>query len=85
VTKVAKQSYGIVIYGVPKHNIDFEKDDMEDIRMRLEANNKVKIYKTAPLKGKVKNLNASTQSIVVHVDSPKEADECIEGGIIIEH
>ena len=84
-TKVAKQRYGIVIHGVPKHNIDFEKDDMEDTRMRLEANNKVKIHKIAPLKRKVKNPNASTQSIVVHVDSLEEADECIEGGIIIEH
>ena len=84
---IIKRTYGIVMHGVPKYDVDFEKDNLEELKTQIEnANNGcIKINKIAPLRRRARNPNATTQSIVIFTDHPEEADECIENGIIIEH
>ena len=86
-TTVIKRTYGIVMHGVPKYDVDFEKDDLKELKARIAKANdgRIQIDKIAPLRRRTRNPNATTQSIVIFTDHPEEADECIESGIIIEH
>lgn len=84
-TEVAKQLYGIVVHGVPKYDVDFEKDNMEEVKIRIAAQNTIHIDKITPLRRRAKNPNASTQSIIIYTEKPEDADGCIEAGVAIEY
>jgi len=84
--KVIKQTYGVVIHGVSKHDIDFEKDDIDEIKTRIEQSNYgLKIAKINPLRRRTRNPNATTQSIVIHTETAEQADQCIDDQVNIEY
>jgi hypothetical protein len=75
----------IVLHGVSKQAIDFERDESEEIIARIEdANHGIKIGKVEPLTKRPRNPNAPTQSIIISMKHSEEADECIEDGMSIE-
>jgi len=84
---VIKPMYGIVVHGVPKYNVDFEKDKQEELKTQIEDSNcrRINVEKVMPLRRRARNPNATTQSIVILTESPEEADEGISNGINIEH
>ena len=84
---VVKTLYGVVIHGVSKHDIDFTKDTPKEIMARIRGGNSEDITaeRVVPLRRRTRNPNAPTQSIVIFFKSAKEADDCIEMGIHIEH
>lgn len=82
-----KPTYGLVVHGVPKHCIDFERDKQEELKAQIEDSNcgRIKVEKVIPLRRRARNPTATTQSIVILTECPNEADEGISGGINIEH
>jgi hypothetical protein len=83
--EVLKDLYGIIIHGVAKNDIDPEKHTPEDMKTRLEEANhsNIKIIKMIPLRRKARNPKAPTHSIVIFMESPTEANDCISYGIKI--
>ena len=85
-TAVVKAQYGIVVHGVPKYDIDPGIDKQDDMKSRIENNNESLMAKrVALLKKRARNPAATTQSIVIYMENPKEVDSCIMAGINIEH
>ena len=83
--EVIEQWFKIVLHGVSKHTIDFERDKSEETIARIEdANHSIKIGKVEPLTKRPRNPNAPTQSIVISMKHSEEADECIIDGMNIE-
>ena len=75
----------IVLHGVSKHAIDFERDKSEEIIARIEdANHGIKIRKVKPLTKQPRNPNAPTQSIIISMKHSEEADKCIIGRMNIK-
>ena len=79
--------YRVVIHGVSKYDIDFDKDKPEEIIARIQGGDseKITIKRVEPLMKRLRNPNAPTQSIVASLNCPKEADSCIETGIRMEN
>ena len=84
---VAETLYGIMVHSVSKHDIDFMKDTPEEIAARIRGDNSesITVERVTPLRRRTRNPNAPTQSIVILCKCPKQADDCIEMGIYIEH
>ena len=75
---VIEQWSKIVLHGVSKEAIDFERDKSEEIIARIEdTNHGIKIGKVEPLTKRPRNPNAPTQSIIISLKHSEEADECI--------
>jgi len=84
-TEVVEQWSKIILHGVSKQAIDFERDKPEEIIARIEdANHGIKIGKVEPLTRRPRNPNAPTQSITISLKYHEEADECMENGMSIE-
>jgi len=85
--EVAETLYGIVLHGVSKHDIDFTKDTPEEIKARIRNSSPegITVERVTPLRRRTRNPNAPTQSIVIFFKNAKEADDCIEMGMHIEH
>src|SRR5277367_2207036 len=82
---VIEQWSKIVLHGVSKHAIDFERDKPEEIIALIEdANHGIKIGKVEPLMKRSRNPNAPTQSIIISMKHSEEADECMADGMSIE-
>ena len=78
-----KASFGIVLHGVPKKNLDLI-DQPQAIR-ELEGTNALKsISRVAPLMRKPRNPTAPTHSIVIFLSNAEEADGCISEGVVIQ-
>ena len=84
---LVRPAYGIVVHGVSKQDIDFERDTQEEIKSKIEHSNleTIKVTKVTPLRKRTKNVAAPTHSIVLSTLNPIEANECIIYGINIEH
>ena len=84
-TELIDQTYGITLDGVPKYDIDFERDTMEEIKTKIESANHgcIKIERVKPLMNRPKNPEAPTHSIVFFTKKLDEANECILSGIKI--
>ena len=84
---LVEPSYGIVIHGVSKNDVNFESDAVEQIKSKIEESNPetIKVTRVAPLRKRARNPSATTHSIVAFTASAKEADECILYGINIDH
>ena len=82
-----KPRYEIVIHGASKEDVSFNSSHItEDHTIReIETTNLkgFKIEKITPLRKYARNPNAPTQSIVLQLNSPEEADECFMNGIFI--
>ena len=84
--KVVEQWSKIILHGVSKHIIDFERDKSEEIIVQIEdTNHGIKIRKVKPLTKWPWNPNAPTQSIIISMKHSEEADECIIDGMNIKH
>ena len=79
--------YGVVVHGVSRYQIDFEKDKPDEIIARIRDGNleEVLVERVMPLRRRLRNPSAPTQSIVVFFKRPKDTDDCIEMGMHIEH
>jgi len=86
-TSAIRPTYGVVVHRAPKHDIDPQNDTQEDMKARIEhANNGCfTVVRTALLRRRARNPQATTQSIVILLGSLEEANECILSGINIEH
>jgi hypothetical protein len=84
---VIKQTYGIVVHGVPKYDVDPLNDEQGKLKAQIESanNGSFKVIRVTPLRKRARNPNAPTQSIVIALEKPEDADECIISGINIEH
>ena len=82
-----EQMYGFVVHGVMKYDIDPDSHKSEEIKSRIEYANyeTITVAKVKPLRRRNRNPTATTHSIVIFTKCPKEADECIQNGINIEH
>jgi hypothetical protein len=82
-----KPQYGVVIHGASKADVPFNGNHVteENINREIETTNlkRFTIKKITPLHKYSKNPDAPTQSIVLQLSSPDEADECIMNGIFI--
>ena len=77
---IVEPQYGIVVHGVSKEEIDFERDQPDEIKAKIESSNHgaLQITRVAPLrKTGTRRPNADTQSIVVFTTNTEAADECI--------
>jgi hypothetical protein len=84
---LVEPQYGIVIHGVSKEDIDFERDKPEQTKAKIENSNHgaIKVTRVTPLRKFTRNPNAQTQSVIVFTANPGAADECILYGIYIGH
>jgi len=82
-TKVMNPTYGVVLHGVPKHDLDIANQD-QAINQLKEANKHIKIARIAPLIKNPRNPSAPTHSIIVFMETADEADRCIAQGMIVE-
>lgn len=80
-----KPAYGVVIHGVPKCEIDTTTQNQDEIKEYLESINDIKVTRTTLLMKKARNPSAPTQSIIVFMERPEEADNCIMDGVRIEN
>ena len=76
-----KATYGVVIHGVAKNDINPNTQEQEKIKDALEAENSVKVVRVATLTKRTKNAEAPTHSIVVFAESPEEANNIIHDGL----
>lgn len=79
------QTYGIILNGVPKYIIDFERDTLEEIKTIIESANHglITVERVKALMNRPKNPEASTHSIVIFTKCPKEADKCMVRGMAV--
>jgi hypothetical protein len=87
-TAPIEPQYGIVVHGASKLDVPLNLATHvteEHVNREIEMTNlkRFAIKKITPLRKYAKNPEAPTQSIVLQLSSPEEADECIMNGIII--
>jgi hypothetical protein len=70
------------VHGVDKYDLNFNKDDLEELKAQIERvnQNRFKIQRIIPSRKQTRNPNATAQSIVIFLDDPNAAGECLEGG-----
>jgi hypothetical protein len=81
-----KPTFSIVIHGASKQDVNLEDGTASDDTMReIETTNlkRFTINKITPLRKHQRNPEAPTQSIIIQLSSPQEANECIHNGIYI--
>ncbi|TMC16343.1 MAG: hypothetical protein E6J34_20215 [Chloroflexi bacterium] len=71
--------YGVVLHGVPKQYME----DIEGLMADIEQANNIKVKRIVPLRKKARNPDAPTLSIVIFLNSPKEANTCIDESVTI--
>ena len=78
--------HSVVIHGVSKYDINFEKDTSEEIIARIKdtTSKETTAKKIEPLMKNPRNPNAPTQSVIISFKCSKEAEDCIHKGIHIE-
>jgi len=84
---IVKPQYGIVVYGVPKYDINPGTDNQDDMKNCIEnaSSKSLTVNRVALLKKQPQKPDATTQSIVIFSESAKEANACIIDGVNIEH
>ena len=80
-----KTAYSVVANGVSKYHIDLETQTQDEIKALIEQDNNIKVLRVSRLMRKVRNPNAPTQSLVIHTESPKDADYCITNNLRMGH
>ena len=83
--KLIKPTYGVVINGVAKCDIDPQRaENQEEITKTIEMYNDINIARIEPLMKKLKNPEAPTHSIIIFTECPEEADNLIHEGFKTE-
>jgi hypothetical protein len=78
---ISKKPRGVVMHGVSKRHINFETQSQDEIRTKINEENDIKVLQVMPLMKRVKNPDAPTQSIVILMEDPSEANYCIDNGV----
>jgi hypothetical protein len=78
---ISKKPRGVVMHGVSKRHINFETQSQDEIRAKINEENDIKVLHAMPLMKKAKNPDAPTQSIVILMEDPNEANHCIDNGV----
>ena len=78
---ISKKPYDVVMHDVSKRHINFETQSQDEIRAKISEENDIKVLHIMPLTKKVKNPDAPTQSIVILMEDPNEANYCIDNGV----
>jgi len=81
--KQVKPSYGLVIHGVSKKDLDIT--NLTEVKKQLEEKNDITISKATPLLKQPRNPSAPTHSIVIFTETPMQANKCLEDGILIDY
>src|SRR5262249_2934011 len=81
---IVRQTFGVVIHGVPKEHIDPRAQSQNEISAILEEGNDIKVARTFPLMKKARNPTAPTHSIIVFMESAECADRAICDGLCIQ-
>jgi hypothetical protein len=76
--KVMRPEYGVVIHGASKYSMT----NIEQFKRIIEDKNDIKIKRVALLRKNARNPDAPTQSIIIFMESPEEANKCIDDSII---
>jgi hypothetical protein len=82
-TKQLKPTYGIVVHGAPKQDIDLNKQ--QEVIDIINFHNQVNPSRIIPLIKTPKNPDAPTQSIVIFFENPEQANKCIEDGVRLNY
>ena len=77
---VIKTTYGVVINGVSKKEINPGEQSQEEALAALEENHGIKAVRVALLMKRTRNPEAPIHSIVVFMETPDEADRLINDG-----
>ena len=72
---IVKLTYDIIIHEVLKSDIN--STDQSDVKVALEINNNIKINRVTFLIKKLRNSEASTQSIIIFTENSKENNDLI--------
>ena len=81
--KQIKPTYGIVVHGVSKKDLDIT--NLLKVKEQLEEKNNITIFKVMPLMKQPRNPFAPTHSIVIFTETPIQANKCITDGILIDY
>lgn len=76
---VMETEYGIVVHGVPKHKMT----NIEEFMANIERLNGIKVKRVALLRKNTRSTESPTQSIIIFMGSPEEANKCINDAVII--
>ena len=79
--RMLKTTYGVVIHGIAKSDINPDTQKQEEIKDIMEELNNIKVIKVATLTKRIKNAEAPTHSIVILTNSPEEANNIINDGL----
>ena len=74
---IVRPVYGVVAHGILKEAINPATQSQEEIKTNIETDNNVKVERVMLLMRKAKNPDAPSQSIVIFITCPKEADSLI--------
>jgi hypothetical protein len=77
---VMNTEYGIVVHGVSKRLMA----NIEEFITNMERANHIKVRRVTLLRRNARNPDAPTQSIVIFMESPEDANKCIDNAVIIE-
>src|SRR5436305_5027187 len=72
---IVKPTYNVIVHEVSKSDINLT--DQSDVKAALETNNNIKINHVASLIKKLRNSEASTQSIIIFTENSKEVNDLI--------
>src|SRR5436305_9190276 len=79
---IVKPTYDVVVHEVSKSDIN--PTDQSDAKAALETNNNIKVNRVTPLIKKLRNSEASTQSIIIFTENSKEGNDLICEGLRVE-
>jgi len=87
--KTKTRKYGLVVHGVPKKDLDPTNEDDLIMRDELEQENNSRNLTVAEItllrrSQKHRNKVAAHHSVLIFTHSAKEADECLQRGMIIK-
>src|SRR5436305_1531083 len=72
---IVKFMYDVVVHEVSKSDIN--STDQSDVKAALETNNNIKINRVTSIIKKLRNSEASTQSIIIFTENRKKGNDLI--------
>jgi len=79
--QMLKTTYGVVIHGVAKNDINPNAQEQEKMREALEMENNIKVARVTTLTKRARNPEAPTHSIIIFTENPEEANNIIHDGL----
>src|SRR5947199_9628216 len=79
---IVKPTYDVVVHEVSKSDIN--STNQSDIKVALKTNNNIKINRITSFIKKLRNSEASTQSIIIFTENSKEDNDLICEELCVE-